>query len=85
MSRYNLYNIKSVKLSDTERHPYERLCVIGEVMQHIKNDMALEKTTRRGKSALWRVQGQHGGAKGQHGGAKGQHGGAKGQHGGAPC
>ena len=58
--------MKSVKLSDTARHPYERLCGIGDEMQHIKNDnTALKKdntagqkgtlagtgATRRGKGA----------------------------------
>ena len=33
--RYNLYNIKSAKLSDSSRHPKD--CGIGDEMQHITN------------------------------------------------
>ena len=40
-TRYNIYNIKSVKLSNSARHSYERLCGVGDKI-------------KRGKRATWR-------------------------------
>ena len=49
-TRYNLNHIKFVKLLNMTRHLYERLCGLGDEMQHIKNgNTALEKGNMAGQ------------------------------------